>query len=134
MGVNFARRAADADATVAEIRANGGTAIPLQADIADRGQVLAMVDTISRELGPPHILVNNAAILRLGELDDWDVREMDVMRRTNVDGVVHTIQAVLPGMKAQSSDALSISLPLRRTERLWRETRSTLPRKARSTY
>jgi 3-oxoacyl-[acyl-carrier protein] reductase len=50
------------EAVVAEIRAKGGTAILVPADVTDPAQVAAAVGTIERDLGPIGILVNNANI------------------------------------------------------------------------
>jgi 3-oxoacyl-[acyl-carrier protein] reductase len=70
----------DADAcqaVVDEIVADGGTAQGFAADVSDEASVEAAVQAISREMGPPLVLVNNAGILRDNLLfkmtvDDWD--------------------------------------------------------------
>ncbi len=63
VAVNYAERRDAADAVVARIRAGGGTAIAVQADVADEGQVMAMFTTIDRELGRLTALVNNAGVV-----------------------------------------------------------------------
>src|SRR4051794_39958482 len=63
--------------TVAAIRAAGGRALGVGADVAEAAQVRDAVDRVATELGAPTILVNNAGILRdnlvfrMSE-DDWD--------------------------------------------------------------
>ena len=64
-------------AVVDELRAAGGTAQGFAADVSDEASVEAAVAEISRSMGPPLILVNNAGILRDNLLfkmtvDDWD--------------------------------------------------------------
>ncbi|HET6532797.1 MAG TPA: 3-oxoacyl-ACP reductase FabG [Actinoplanes sp.] len=64
-------------ATVDEIRAGGGTALAIGADVADPAQVAAAVERTVAELGPPTVLVNNAGVLRDNLLfkmtdDDWE--------------------------------------------------------------
>jgi 3-oxoacyl-[acyl-carrier protein] reductase len=64
-------------AVVDEIVADGGTAQGFAADVSDEASVEAAVQAISREMGPPLVLVNNAGILRDNLLfkmtvDDWD--------------------------------------------------------------
>jgi 3-oxoacyl-[acyl-carrier protein] reductase len=59
----------DLDATqcadvVESIRASGGRAVALGADVSDEASVSAAVDRCAAELGPPVVLVNNAGILR----------------------------------------------------------------------
>ncbi|PRB07530.1 3-oxoacyl-ACP reductase FabG [Microbacterium sp. MYb64] len=63
--------------TVRDIRAEGGQAIGVGADVADATAVTSAVDRIVDTLGPPTILVNNAGVLRDNLLfkmteDDWD--------------------------------------------------------------
>lgn len=63
--------------TVDAIRAAGGTAVGIGADVADEAQVAAAIERTTAELGAPTILVNNAGILRDNLLfkmsaDDWD--------------------------------------------------------------
>jgi len=54
------RRAADADAVVSEIRAGGGRALAVEADLADPAVPAALFDAAEEQLGPVDILVNNA--------------------------------------------------------------------------
>jgi 3-oxoacyl-[acyl-carrier protein] reductase len=63
--------------TVEQITAGGGRAIGVGADVANGEQVVAAVDRIAAELGPPVVLVNNAGVIRDNLLfkmtdDDWD--------------------------------------------------------------
>jgi 3-oxoacyl-[acyl-carrier protein] reductase len=63
--------------TVEQIRAAGGAALAVGADVADSGAVTAAVTRVADELGPPVVLVNNAGVLRDNLLfkmsdDDWD--------------------------------------------------------------
>lgn len=63
--------------TVEAIRADGGEALGVGADVADADAVAEAVDRIAGELGAPTILVNNAGVLRDNLLfrmtdSDWD--------------------------------------------------------------
>jgi 3-oxoacyl-[acyl-carrier protein] reductase len=99
VAVNYRSRAAGAEDVVAIVQQQSGRALAVQADIGDGTQVRAMVDRITRELGPIDILVNNAAVLARGDLADFDYTQMEAMRRTNVDGLVHVTRAAVDGMK-----------------------------------
>lgn len=57
-----ARGAAQLDETAAEIRAGGGTALPIPADLTDHSAADAIKAKVERELGVPTILVNGAGI------------------------------------------------------------------------
>jgi NAD(P)-dependent dehydrogenase (short-subunit alcohol dehydrogenase family) len=54
---------ATAEATAADIRANGGTAIGVGADVSNGDQVAGMFDTIVAEYGQVDVLVNNAGLV-----------------------------------------------------------------------
>jgi 3-oxoacyl-[acyl-carrier protein] reductase len=99
--VNYTAQAAPADALVAEIAASGGRAIAVAADVADAGAVQAMLRRVEAELGPVGILVNNAGVSAPATLDTYDEAALDRMRRVNVNGVIHTVRAVMEGMKAR---------------------------------
>jgi 3-oxoacyl-[acyl-carrier protein] reductase len=67
-----------AQAVADEIVADGGSAVGLGADVSQREQVQAAVDTLVGEYGGLHVLVNNAGVLRDNLLfkmsdDDWTV-------------------------------------------------------------
>ena len=68
-------------ATVAGIVAAGGVATAVAADITDEWAVLDMVTAVTGELGPPTILVNNAATSVAGP-SDWRVTPIETWRRT----------------------------------------------------
>lgn len=63
--VNYASHYAAAESVVREIRAGGGQALALQADVSDEAQVLAMYARIDDEFGPDALsaLVNNAGVV-----------------------------------------------------------------------
>jgi 3-oxoacyl-[acyl-carrier protein] reductase len=70
------RSAAAAEAVAQEITDAGGVALPLVADVTDRGQVTAAVNALVDSQGGLHVLVNNAGVLRDNLLfkmsdDDW---------------------------------------------------------------
>ncbi len=60
--VAYAQRRDRAEAVVATIRAAGGAALALAADVTDEGAVCALFEQAVAELGPLTALVNNAGI------------------------------------------------------------------------
>src|SRR5215211_9221716 len=58
--VDISREKAEKVAT--QVRAAGGRALALQADVSEASSVEAMADEVARELGGVDILVNNAAV------------------------------------------------------------------------
>jgi len=101
VAVNYRERGGDAESVAAQIRSAGGRALAAGADVGDALAVTEMVKRIEQELGPVAILVNNAGITRRGDLASFDYSQMEVMRRTNVDGVVNLTRAVISGMQAR---------------------------------
>lgn len=101
VGVNYATQAEQAEASAGDVREAGGRAIAVQADVGDAGEVERLVSRVEAELGPVTILVNNAGLSLQAKLEDYDPEAMARMRRTNVDGVIHTTRAVAPGMRAR---------------------------------
>lgn len=63
VAVNYAANSLAADEVVRQIRAAGGQAITVQADVAKEAQVLAMFEKIDVELGRLSALVNNAGVV-----------------------------------------------------------------------
>ena len=99
VAVNYHHSATDAENVVALIHQQSGRALAVQADVGDAGEVRAMAQRITRDLGAIDILINNAGVLARGDLADFDYTQMEAMRRTNVDGLVHVTRAVSDGMK-----------------------------------
>src|SRR5437868_10494503 len=99
VAVNYRTRAAEAESVVAEIRAAGGRAAAVRADIGEPAEVQEMMSQVQDELGPLSILVNNAGVIYRATLETFDPAKMQEMRRTNVDGLIHVTRAAVPGMK-----------------------------------
>ncbi|HSV36262.1 MAG TPA: SDR family oxidoreductase [Ramlibacter sp.] len=89
VAVNYASNAGAADEVVARIRAAGGTALAVQADVADEGQVLAMFERIDREMGRLTGLVNNAGVVdAAARVDEMSVARLKRMFDINVIGAI----------------------------------------------
>ncbi len=87
VAVNYARDAAAADALAAAIRAGGGQALAVQADVADAQQVAALFARVDRELPPLAGLVNNAGVIdRPARVDQMDAARLQRMFAINVFG------------------------------------------------
>lgn len=102
VGVHYNTHAAEAEAVAADIRAAGGEAFVVQADVADAAQVEAMVAAVAERFGRLDILVNNAgsmlARVPLAEagLDHYR-RVFDV----NLTSVYAACHAAIPFMRRQ---------------------------------
>ena len=87
VAVNYASNSIAADEVVSVIRAHGGRAIAVQADVGDEAQVLAMFKTVDAELGRLSVLVNNAGVVdQQARVDQMTVARLERMFRVNVIG------------------------------------------------
>jgi 2-hydroxycyclohexanecarboxyl-CoA dehydrogenase len=85
---------------VAEIKAAGGKAIALQADVTNRGQVIGAATKLREAFGPITIVVNSAGITGFVPFEQLTDELWDRMYEVNVKGTFIVTQVVLPDMKA----------------------------------
>ena len=87
VAVNYASNSLAADEVVRSIRAAGGTAITVQADVGDEAQVMAMFEKVDAKLGRLTALVNNAGVVDMqARVDQMTVARLERMLRINVIG------------------------------------------------
>ena len=87
VAVNYASDVQAARQVVQAIRDAGGTALALQADVADETQVLALFARIDAELPPLGALVNNAGVVdRPSRVDAMSAARLQRMFAINVFG------------------------------------------------
>ena len=98
VAINCIERTDLAAALCGKLRAAGGDAVWVQADVADAAAVRAMVERVERELGPIELLVNNAGIAKQQLYQDIDDETWDRIFAVNLGGCRNTIRAVLPHM------------------------------------
>ena len=68
------------------------------ADVSDRAQVDTAIATIREEFGPILVLVNAAGVEGFKKFSRMSFQEWSKVIDVNLNGVFHTIQAVLPDM------------------------------------
>jgi 3-oxoacyl-[acyl-carrier protein] reductase len=101
VAVNYRERADDAEAVVAKIKAIGGRATAVAADVSQSADVAAMVGHVATALGPIDILVNNAGMAIVRGVDDLTEAEFDLTISVNLKSAFLCTQAVLPAMRAR---------------------------------
>ena len=101
--VNYASSSGAADAVVAEIRAMGGGAIALQADVSQADQVAALISATMEKWGHIDVLVNNAGITRDTLLLRMKPEDWQAVIDLNLTGVFLCTRAVSKIMLKQRS-------------------------------
>ena len=87
VAVNYASHSIAADEIVRIIRAEGGTAITVQADVGNEAQVMAMYEKVDSQLGRLTALVNNAGVVDVqARVDQMSVARLERILRINVIG------------------------------------------------
>jgi citronellol/citronellal dehydrogenase len=87
--------------TVQQIRAAGGTAAAIRADLAKPEDRERLVAETTAALGAPDILVSNAAVTYFTRVDDFTPKRFQLMFDVQVEGPFHLAQLVTPGMRAR---------------------------------
>jgi len=98
-----ARRKDRLETLVADIAVAGGEAVALETDVADAASCKAAAEALIARFGWIDVLVNNAGLMPLSDIDSLKVHEWQRMVDVNVSGVLNATAAVLPQMIAQHS-------------------------------
>ena len=95
---------------VAQIEETGGKALHIAVDLADDESVRNAADTVAEKFSALHVLVNNAAILRTGKIEDgawlpnWEPETAIGLR-----GWVLITQLLLPLLKKEGAAIVNLS-------------------------
>jgi len=100
-----------------EIRAAGGTALPIQCDLRDEAQIAVAVSQAAETFGGIDILINNASAINLTPTEATPAKRFDLMFDVNVRGTFLTSQAAMPHLRASAEAGrnphiLTLSPPL----------------------
>jgi len=99
-------QAPGAEAVVAEIQAAGGNAFAVGVDVTSVESLAAAAKAIVARAGGVNLLCANAGVLaRIGALDAHTVEDWEYTLSVNVLGVVKTVDAFLPALRAAAPDA-----------------------------
>ena len=93
----------------AGIRAHGGEAAYIQADVRDESQVIAFVDQTVRRYGRLDVAFNNAGITLEKPLHEFSSVEWDDIHNTNLRGVFLAMKYEIPHMLANGGGAIVVT-------------------------
>ena len=110
--VNFSKSKDEVEETAEGVRARGGEAIVVQADVADDTAVRAMVERTVETFGGLDVLVNNAATTYFvphTDLDGLTGQVWDDILNVNLKGTFFGCRAAMPHLKARSGNIVNIA-------------------------
>ncbi len=108
-----------AERAAAELRAEGLQALALLGDVANKADVVTMVDRVESELGPLWLLVNNAGVFNSGPTATLSEEDWDAAFAVDAKGVFlcsqAAIQKMLPRKQGRIVNVASIAGTIVRT-------------------
>jgi len=87
---------------VAEISKNGGKAYSYSCDVCNQEAVLS----VFKSIGKIDLLVNNAGIAHVGNVENTSVQDFEKVFNVNVKGAYNCLYATVPMMKAQGNGVI----------------------------
>ncbi len=108
VAVNYSGSKAEAEKVVAEIKAAGGNAIAVQANLADPDSIGPLVAKTVKELGPIDVLVNNAGIYDFAPIEAVTPEHYTKQFSVNVLGLLLTTQAALANFSPKGGSIINI--------------------------
>src|SRR5579863_2011410 len=89
------------DRAAASLRSEGAPVHGFEVDVSDRAAVMALAGRVEAEVGPTWLLANNAGVFVAAPLVESTPQQWEWVLGVNLWGVVHGLQAFLPGMVAR---------------------------------
>ncbi|MGA3129353.1 MAG: glucose 1-dehydrogenase [Terracidiphilus sp.] len=108
VAVNYSGSKAAAEKVVADIKANGGKAIAVQANVADPNSIEPLIDKVAAELGPIDILVNNAGVYEFLPLGQVTPEHFHKHFDLNVLGLLLTTKAAVAKFNPNGGSVINI--------------------------
>ncbi|EHJ9986402.1 SDR family oxidoreductase [Vibrio parahaemolyticus] len=75
-------------------------------DVTDQASLITAIEKAEAQFGPANVLVNNAGVMLLGQIDTQDAAEWKRMFDVNVLGLLNGMHSVLASMKARNSGTI----------------------------
>ncbi len=82
-----------------ELRARGAEVLAVPCDLSVQEEVETLVERVRARFGRVDVLINNAAIIQIGPLENLSVEDFHEAMNTNFFGPLYAILAVLPQMR-----------------------------------
>ena len=96
------------EAAAADLRAMGHDVLAVATDVADRGDLVRLAQSVAAKLGPVSVLINNAGIQPGSTIFD-DSGSWDRILAVNLGGIIAVAQVFAPGMIASGKPGLIVN-------------------------
>ncbi|WP_420399085.1 SDR family NAD(P)-dependent oxidoreductase [Flagellimonas sp.] len=97
-----------AQKTVDEIRSQGGKAAGHQCDVSNQGDVAQLANSIAQS-GTIDILINNAGIAHVGNIEETAENDLDNLYNVNIKGVYNCIHSCIKHMKKKGGVIINMA-------------------------
>jgi NAD(P)-dependent dehydrogenase (short-subunit alcohol dehydrogenase family) len=95
---------------VGEIEGRGGAALAVRTDVAEQGQVEALIDRAAERFGRIDTLVNNAGVSAAARFEEQSLEDFRRIMDVNFWGAVYACKATVPRMRAQAGGGVIINI------------------------
>jgi NAD(P)-dependent dehydrogenase (short-subunit alcohol dehydrogenase family) len=104
--VLVARRSAQLHELARQIEEQGGSALPIRADVGHREEVVACFREARERYGKIDVVVSNAGILISGSVAELDASHLEGMLRVNLIGSLFVLQEAVRAMRADGGGSI----------------------------
>lgn len=115
--INYNNRAIEGEQVVAQIQANGGQAISVQADVSQMIGAQRLFEAAEEHYGGVDVVVNNAGILKLQTVEKAEEQTFRSLFDVNVGGVFHMLKQAASRLQSGgriinlSTSVIALGLP-----------------------
>ncbi|HVU14333.1 MAG TPA: SDR family NAD(P)-dependent oxidoreductase [Phototrophicaceae bacterium] len=92
-----------------EIAALKGECLTISADVTDAAAMQAAVAQTVARFGRLDVLIANAGVGQRGTLVDSEWGDLETVLRTNIDGVLHSVRAAIPALRATKGQIVLVA-------------------------
>ena len=107
--VNYARSEKEANEVVDRIKAKGGKAIAVKADLSKLNEIKPLFEKAQQEFGHIDVVVNNAGVYRFAPLDSITEEHFNQHYELNVKGLLFATQEAVRRFDGQGGNIINVS-------------------------
>lgn len=108
VAVNYSGSKAAAEKVVEEIKAKGGKAVAVQANLSEHTTAGPLVESVTKQLGPIDVLVNNAGVYEFSPIEAVTPEHFHKQFNLNVLGLLLTTQAAVKNFSPKGGSIINI--------------------------